>query len=105
MKDIDHKSLLCDEDPLLSSPTSPKQVQRHSFSRFSPNTTGNLPEREEEREELLMDYLRMEKHYTPCDEYLVQLEVSTNLRAARSKAIQYIIDVRNVLDIFLYNVL
>jgi hypothetical protein len=93
MKDTDHKSLLCDEDPLLSSPTSPKQAPRHSFSLFSGNTTGNLPEQEQEREELLMDYLRMEKDYTPCHNYLMQLEVSANLRAARSKAVQYIIDV------------
>ncbi|KAJ4760854.1 CYCLIN D4 [Rhynchospora pubera] len=93
MKDIDHKTLLCDEDLFLSTPTPPKQAQRLSFGSSSPDTNGNLEEQGVEREALFMDYLRREKDHTPCHGYLNQLEVSTNLRAARLKAMQHIIHV------------
>ncbi|XP_078157624.1 putative cyclin-D7-1 [Carex rostrata] len=100
MKDIDHKTLLCDEDLFLSSPTSPKQAQRdYSFSSFSLNANGILQDQEVEREEVFMDYHRREKDYTPCNGYSMKLNVSDNLRAARSKAIEYIIDVCKRLDV------
>ncbi|KAF3320917.1 Thaumatin-like protein [Carex littledalei] len=99
MKDIDHKTLLCDEDLFLSSPTSPKQAQNYSFSSFSLNANGILQDQEVEREEVFMDYHRREKDYTPCNGYSMKLDVSANLRAARSKAVQYIIDVCKRLDV------
>lgn len=103
MKDIDHKTLLCDEDLFLSSPTSPKQAQRdYSFSSYSLNANGILQDQEVEREEVFMDYHRREKDYTPCNGYSMKLDVSDNLRAARSKAVEYIIDVCCVFNILLY---
>ncbi|CAL9119009.1 unnamed protein product [Musa acuminata var. zebrina] len=80
--------LLCDEEPFLLSPTpSPRR------------SSSPPPNADEDRDNSLRDLLEREHQYTPRRGYLAYLRQSSNLSAARTRAVRYIAQVCSRLNL------
>ncbi|CAL9057707.1 unnamed protein product [Musa banksii] len=80
--------LLCDEEPFLLSPTaSPRR------------SSSPPPNADEDRDNSLRDLLEREHQYAPRRGYLAYLRQSSNLSAARTRAVRYIAQVCSRLNL------